>query len=83
MKLLQFKLSNTQFPLEKGVRGLFSILLIFQNYKIICPNRTILFINIESKTNVLDSIATRIQNAFNLTFLSCFSGYLLIKKAGI
>jgi len=54
MKILQLKLQNTLFPLEKGVRGLFSTSLILQNNKNIYPDRRILFVFIESKANVLD-----------------------------
>jgi len=39
--ILQLKLQNTLFPLEKGVRGLFSTSLIFQNNKSIYPDRYI------------------------------------------
>ena len=54
MKIIQLKLQNTLFPLEKGVRGLFSTSLILQNNKNIYPDRRILFVFIESKANVLD-----------------------------
>ena len=55
--ILQHLLQNTVFPLEKGVRGLFSTSLKFQNYKNNYPYRRIWFIIIECKANVLDGCA--------------------------
>jgi len=40
-KIFQLKLRNTLFPLEKGVRGLFSTSSIIQNNKNIYPDRKI------------------------------------------